>query len=484
MIMETKKMTLPECSRVGRTGSKVTAERTLTEVTRMGGYKDKEMMLTYTLVGHPKSMDLHTIVYELMILAGHDVLDLGAAYKGEWTASELSGKAGDYIPMFLENCNEQYEGVQRIKIVAPSFTCQFHAGDTFAQIAEWEGVAGINKNKAYRFCCDGKELPKDVKVKPYTRCHQPKATNPYSAAQEAARINEKFEVIGPMSEALGSEGMKRALAVLVAAKCWEKKSRTLYDMARTAMRRKLWDDYGHCEKLKRRMAWLKSEMDSLAWSGKKQDSRYKKLKEEFDSIERRLPGLSQPVLYCEQDFEFAPEAWKQVDKEYVKVLVEHFNKLLASCPAPKWPKKYDLVQFKNQEKLPKKFNGKFQVYNVVGSLNCQCDRIEWYAELLMKHSCQTYRVSSLEPWVEPDKGKKVKREKGKKPAAKKTVSKKEKAEKKAVVKVDSYTVKDDAGKNVTFGSYVPNVGYEEPEKPMTIEDRLRAALRKQLAMAA
>ena len=112
---------------------------------------------------------------------------------------------------------------------------------------------------------------------------------------------------------------------------------------------------------------------------------------------------------------------------------------------PEWPKQGDVVMLKGREKMAKKYQGKFMCEGMTASLSTYGDRIEWRASVRVKKFDNEYFLpGQLEPWVEPEKTKK---------------KDKAKAKKEAVVKVDS-------------------------EKPMTIEDRLRAALRKQLAMAA
>lgn len=407
---------------ITRSGSKVRAYRKVSKGT-----------LTYELLNTQIMgvLDINTIVYEMMILAANDQIELGhVLYKGDWTAAELAGKVYS-VPMFTENANEDYEEYSLVKIVTPTFACSFAPGIVFEQIAEWEGMAGITGKNQHKFCCYGKEMPKDVELKKYTRCHGYKPTT-ISFAMENARIAKKFEVLGDLYKALTSEGMRKALSALTAIRCFDNVSYETRSLAKTAILRKLWKDYA-----------------------------------------REKDGLLQPIDFSEQDFKNGPEIWKQVDKGYAAQLVTYFQELMRNNPTPEWPKKDDLIQLKNQDTAPKKWQGALRVCKVYGELDIYHDTINWFAEISTtkgKWDSMIRSITIMEPWVAAAKVKKTK------PKAKAT--------KEATVKVDPCTVKDDAGKDVTFDSYVPNVGYEEAPKPMTIEERLRAALRKQLSSAA
>jgi hypothetical protein len=221
-------------------------------------------------------------------------------------------------------------------------------------------------------------------------------------AAENTRLAKKFEVIGPMYEILGSEGMKRALAVLTAAKCFDNMSYEWRSVAKEAMRRKLWADYGTWEPLRRRDAWLSSEMEH---ADQKSD-RYKAMKKELDEIRKKYLLPSHPIYYSSSDFRDAPEVWKQVDDKYAASLVTWFQQLLRDHPAPEWPKQGDVVQFKNREKMQKKYQGKFLCEGVVASLSTYGDSIEWRASLrVKKYDNEYFLPGQLEPAPEKPKTK-------------------------------------------------------------------------------
>ena len=386
-------------------------------VTGMKMVADREVRKT-TLIYRPRGsyaegMDVNQQVYELMIIAAYDQLEMGeVVYQGDWTAAELAGTVG-CLHLFCENVKEDWEEYDCIVIQTKTFGCSFHPGQMFQQMAGWEGVMNLAPKNYRRFHCEGKELPQGAKVKAYQRCHGYKPRT-ISLAAENQRIAKKFEVIGPMYEALGSEGMKRALSVLTAIKSIKKMHG--YDMADLAdrlLRRKLWRDYG--------------------------SDQYK-----------------QPMCYSAEDFEHGPEVWKVVDEEYVKQLIAYFRQVLADSPAPEWIKKGDMVQLKDQEKQPKKWQGKLSVWSVTGSLDYYKDAIEWFADVCTtkgKHDSMTRRVDLLEPWVEPSKTKT-----------------KTKTKKAAKAKAQG------EGRCVT----APHTTSQEP----TLAERLREVLLRQLKVAA
>lgn len=333
--------------------------------------------LTYKPHGsYGKDRDVNEVVYDLMIIAAYDQLKTWqAVYKGDYTAAEMAGKAG-YLNQFMESDSEDPDRCSLVVIQTKTFQCSFHPGLVFETIAEWEGVMNLSPKKYYRFTVDGKELPKDVKMKPYTRCHGYKPSNPYSAAQETARINKKFEVLGKLYESLTSEGMRRAMSVIEAAYFWDRHL-DLRDMARRAMEWKLWKDYG------------------------------------------REPG-SQPVHFTTQDFQQGPEIWKQVDEDYVIELRRHFQQMLDSSPAPEWPKQGDMVMLKGRENMAKNRQGKFLCEGLVAMLSTYGDRIEWRASVrTKKYDCEYFYPAQLEPAPEvKPKGKaKTKKSKAEKPQA-------------------------------------------------------------------
>lgn len=198
---------------ISMTGRRVKADRTVCKET-----------VTYEPHGSSgATLDVNTLVYELMVIAAYDVLDLGTVvYGGSWTAAELAGKVG-YLHMFVENTNEHYECPTMIRIHTKTFDCSFHVGEAFSQMTEWEGVAGIAPSKAYKFHCAGKEMPKGAKIEPYKRCHGYKPTT-ISMVPTERRINQKFEVLGKLYQSLTSEGMRKAMSVCAAARLFDNKN--------------------------------------------------------------------------------------------------------------------------------------------------------------------------------------------------------------------------------------------------------------------
>lgn len=438
----------PKSELVEIEGVKTVAERTVDdyEVT----YKPYK--------NYHKGLTVEQVVYDLMIIAAYDQLKMGqAVFKGDYTAAEMAGKVG-YLHQFMEG-----EDYKTIGIKTETFCCSYHAGEAFAQMAEWEGVMSLAPKKYHRFAVEGKEMPSGVKLKPYTRCHGYKPRT-ISLAAENDRIAKKFEVIGPMYEVLGSEGMKRALSVLTAAKSIEK----LYgyqmgELAERLLRRKLWREYGTCEPMKRRVEWLKSEAARMKQNGEEKSERAKKMNEEFKSLQQKIM-LHMERYYTAKDFEAAPECWKVVDEDYAKELMAYFRKVLAESPVPKWPAKGDMVQMKEGYRAIKKWQGKLCVYEVRGQLDMYHDKINWYAVVCTtkgKHDSTTYKVDALEPWTEPEKPKKKQATGKPKATAKKTPA-------------------PNNSEVVTKQSASCLVTNEEP----TLEERLRAALLRQLKQAA
>lgn len=392
----------PKSGLVEIDGIKTVAERTVDdyEVT----YKPYK--------NYHKGLTVEQVVYDLMIIAAYDQLKVGqAVFKGDYTAAEMAGTFGG-MHQFMEG-----EDCKTIGIKTETFCCSYHAGEAFAQMAEWEGVMNMAPKKYHRFAVEGKEMPSGVKLKPYTRCHGYKPRT-ISLAAENDRIAKKFEVIGKMAQSLTSEGMRRALSVLTAVKSIEKlHGWQMGDLAGKLLRRKLWREYG---------------------------------KDKYQ----------QPMCYTAKDFEPGPECWKVVDEGYAKELMAYFRQVLAESPMPKWPAKGDYVMLKNQEKQPKQWQGKLSVYEVRGSLDMYHDKISWYAVVCTtkgKHDSTTYKVDALEPWTEPEKPKK------------KTSGKK--------------SAKHAASHEKAAASHEVAESSHEVAEP-TLEERLRAALLRQLKQAA
>ena len=373
------------------TGVKTSADRTVCKET-----------VTYRPHGRCwDGEDVNAIVYDLMIIACYDIMTVGTVlYGGEYTAAEMAGKIG-YLYQYVEGSD-----YKTVKIETKTFCCTYHVSEVFAQMAEWEGVMNLPPKKYHRFAVEGKELPKGAKIEPYKRCHGYKPTT-VSLAAENTSIAKKFDVIGVMSEDLGSEGMKRALSVLTAIKSIEKLyGYAMGDMAGRMLRRKLWRDYGKRERLHRREAWLTDEMKRTDQGS----DRYKSMKKDLDDVRKKLSAPVSPVCYSARDFEHGPELWKQVDEAYVTELIAYFRQVLADHPAPEWPKQGDVVQFKNREKMQKKYQGKFLCEGVVAILSEYGDRIEWRASLRVKKYDNGYFLpGQLEPAPEKPK---VKAKKG------------------------------------------------------------------------
>lgn len=347
--------------------------------------------------------EINAAVYAVLCVVAQAVLDRSTCYiSGERTAVELAGTIGKYaFPVMPLSENEKHlQMADEVCVKAGTWKCNFPTKDIFTMMAEWEGVMGLTAKQTHKFHCEAKvEAPKGMELKTYKRCRTYHGRR-ISIADEEKRIAQKFEVIGKMSQDLSDEGMKKAMSVLAAAKAWNKEP-ALYQLALKVMRKKLWSDYG---------------------------------KDEY----------AQPIVFTEKDFEHGPELWKHVNEDYVKVLVEHFKQMM---PVPTWVKDGDYVQYKNQEKVTKMYQGKLYVETVFAHVDTCGDRIEWFASLCLsgRHTTRPLvNVNVLEPWVEPEKPKK----------------KAEKKEAKVVVK---------------------QIAQPKQTAPLSIADRLRAALRARLA---
>jgi len=359
----------------------------------------------YQVTNSVGSEDVNAAVYAILCYVGEEVLKRSTCYiSGERTAAELAGTVGKYcFPIAPLSENENHLPLApETHVRAGTWKCTFPTEDIFKMMAEWEGVMGLTAKQTYRFQCETKEdMLKGMELKAYKRSRAYHGKR-ISFADEEKRIAQKFEVIGKMAQDLGSEGMRKALSVLVAAKLFKGEPYNLPDIAREVMLRKFWSDYG---------------------------------------------GMG-PMSYSNEDFRYAPEAWKQVDDEYVKTLAEYFRELLNGSPVPEWPKVGCYVQFKNQENITKKYQGKFYVGGIKASATW--GHIEWLADLnTSRHRYERHRINRLEPWVEPEKPTK-------------------KAEKKKEAKV---VVKQIAQPKQT----------KDATAPLSIADRLREALRARLA---
>ncbi|MDD6017220.1 MAG: hypothetical protein PUC18_13265 [Prevotellaceae bacterium] len=349
--------------------------------------------------------DINEAVYAVLCVVAQAVLDRSTLFvEGNYTASQLAGSfdwGGFLVMPCAENAKHLYMAPE-VCVKAGEYQCNFMTKDIFWIMSEWEGVAGIKSKDVHTFYCEPhrRENIVDAKIKPYRR---DRVLNPsrVSLKSENDRIANKFAVLGELVQRLTSEGMRKAMSVLMASNPWDK-NYEIKEMAREYMRLKLWRDYG-------------------------------------------VEG-SRPVSYCAADFKDGPACWMSVDEDYVKELRQSFQQLLDAFPAPSDIKINDLVQFKNQENVAKKYRGKFLCENVFPQLSTDGQHIDWYVGLRIgRFSTTHHRVESVEKWVEPEKPKK-----------------KDKKRKGVESKVQEKTV--------------------NPEP--TIEDRLRAALRKQLGVAA
>ena len=247
-------------------------------------------------------------------------------------------------------------------VSAGDYQCEFPVRDMFKMMTEWEGVCGITAKQAYRFSVEGQEKPKYVELKPYKRSRVYSQKH-VSVASEERRIAAKFAVLGQMCQSLTSEGMKKAMSLLTAVKSAEK----LYDYATEEMAEKVmcrwhWDVYG-----------TKNNMHTIQFSAK--------------------------------DFHYAPECWKVVDEDYVKELLARWKEFVSAHPAPEWIKKDSMVQFKNQEITPKKWQGKLKVCRVYCSMDECLKCINWYAEVCTtkgKWDSLERNVDALELFSEQD----------------------------------------------------------------------------------
>lgn len=243
-------------------------------------------------------LDTNALVYELMLIAGCDMIEVGCAvFSGDYTAVEMAGTVS-LLHQFVVADDDRYD---LIRIKTATFSCQFYPGDVFEQIAEWEGVAGITNAKAYKFHCEGKEMPKGAVLKKYQRCHGYKPTR-ISFATNERYINEKFNVLGQLYVSLTSEGMRKALSLLTAIKSIGK----LYGMD---AEKKAWD-------LLLAFHWKRYQRKPVV---------YQKLVA-GKLVEAQYPEhIYAPFRFRASDFQYGPECYKVVDDDYVRELLQHFR---------------------------------------------------------------------------------------------------------------------------------------------------------------
>lgn len=359
--------------------------------------------------------ELNAAVYAVLCYVAEEVLKRSTCYiSGERTAAELAGTIENWIPIdpLSENGN-LIQMAPEVQVRAGTWKCNFPTIAIFTMMAEWEGVMGLTAKQAYRFQCETKkDMPKGMELKAYRRwrVYRPKRI---SFAYVEKRIAQKFEVIGKMSQDLSDEGMRKALSVLAAVKQLDKTVPYYYaNIAEQVLRRKLWNDYG------------------------------------------KKDGVG-PMSYCKKDFEYGPEIWKQVDEEYVKTLVEYFKAFMDANPAPECVKEGCYAQFKNQENVAKKYRGKFYVEGL--EAHVWSERVEWWVVIKVdRYKTEQHPVSRMEPWVEPEKQKKVQKVFTKSAPGK--------------VKNEKLKVKKESNSQLST-----------LDSQLTIADRLREALRARLA---
>lgn len=316
--------------------------------------------------------EINQAVYAVLCVVAQAVLDRSTCFlSGERTASELAGYFRGMLlqaVMPLSKNDKHLPMAEEVRVEAGTWRCNFLTKDVFEVMAEWEGIAGIVAKKVYRFQCGaGEHSQEGLELKPYKRIRGYRKPSVQCFDPDVQRIEKKFANLGPMSQDLSSEGMRKAMSVLAAVRQFKDAPYYIYDLAPQVMRRKLWDDYG------------------------------------------KKGGMG-PVAYCEKDFEYGPEIWKQVDDVYVQVLVAHFRKVLADCPAPEWLEVGSYVQFKNQENVREKYRGKFYVDGMEAKY--YAGRIEWLVVIKKdRYRTEQHRASDMEPWVEPEKSGKTQKSK-------------------------------------------------------------------------
>lgn len=407
-----------------------------------------ETMSVWTVANDVAPNEINEAVYAAFIVVAQAVLDRSTCFiSGDHTAAEIAGYLGSkWVPCAMFNTDENNKMADSVQIsIKDKFSVCFPTDTVFKQMAEWEGQMGLSPKKQHQFACECKqESFSREPIKPYTRCHQAKPTCPYSAAREATRINKKFEVLGNLYNSLTSEGMRKALSVLVAVKFYEKTGYEERNMAKKIMLRKLWDDYGKRAGYLKRDHELGKQMDELRRAGADKEQMIA-LNEEINKNKELLTLSHDAFSFSAEHFKDGPDVYKQVDDKYVMELRRHYVEVISAEPKPKGFEVGDYVQFVGRENKPKAYQGKFLVEGVRQVLDPYARRAEWKILIrFKKHETRYCYPSQLEKWVD----------------SKKTKAEKPKAAPKTKV--------------------VAQVSKTKP----TLEDRLRDALKKQLMVAA
>lgn len=352
--------------------------------------------------GEIKPQDINEAVYAVLCEAGQDILKRSVCrLSGEHTAVELAGKAGG-MPVF--DVPETMAPRVRVNVgmvsvgykqQAPMFTCSFAPDDVFGTIAEWEGQMNMAPKNYHKFKCEAKEELK-LETKPYAR-HRGYHPKTISLVMYHKQLNDKFETLGQLYQALSADGMRRALSVTEAARMFDNMSYGWRQIAKDAMLWKLWRDYGNCERLCRREEWLNGEMFRMRRDDQYGD-RYRAMEKELADIRSKKTALSRPVPFSQQDLMFGPECYRKVDDAYVRELVDHVKRMAAEAPKPERPVRGDVVTIKDGARTLKKHEGKHLVDSVVACLSKYGDTILWKVAVSVgKYDTEYFLPEQLEP---------------------------------------------------------------------------------------
>jgi hypothetical protein len=388
------------------------------ELNQTLGFRETGNILSYELRGD--SHDINREVLEMMATAAQDILDISTPlYSGDYTAKELAGRVCGCIDMVMLFTNEQYVSYERIRITAGSFKCQFNAKDIFRTMAEWESMMGVTQKQAHRFPCEAqKAMDKNVQVKAYKCSRTFRFPSGKVVDPDEEVIKKKYGDLGRLWRTLTDEGMRKALSVAVALKRIEAAYDTeLAEIAERLLCKKLHEAYG-----------IK---DTAA------------------------------VAFNEDYFKYAPDCYKQVDEAYARSQYMLWEEFFDENAAPTWIEKDMEVQFKNQENVTKKWQGRLKVLNVFPEMDFYAHRIVWKASVCTtkgKWSNVCHPVDRFEAFAEPMPKRKA-----------------------SQVKSEKRRVKNESNPE-PFASRRSEANATVNHEP-SISDRLRAALRARLVAA-
>ena len=340
------------------------------ELNQTLGFRETGNILSYELRGD--SHDINREVLEMMATAAQDILDISTPlYSGDYTAKELAGRVCGCIDMVMLFTNEQYVSYERIRITAGSFKCQFNAKDIFRTMAEWEAMMGVTQKQAHRFPCEAqKAMDKNVQVKAYKCSRTFRFPSGKCVDPDEEVIKKKYGDLGRLWRSLTDEGMRKALSVAVAfKKIGASYGYGLTYIAEQMFCKKMHDDYG--------------------------------LKD------------TDAVMFDEGFFKYAPDCYRQVDEAQVRSVYAQWEEFAAANAAPAWIEKDMEVQFKNQENVTKKWQGRLKVLNVFPEMDFYAHRIVWKASVCTtkgKWSNVCHPVDRFEAFAEPEKPVRSKKE--------------------------------------------------------------------------